>query len=242
MKSVRAVTTAVTVMLVTACGSVQRDTPQQPASLPTVAENPSQTAAISPATTAAPEAVSSAAPPPVTSADPAPPSPAAAPPVISDKPLPSAQDFPAVDASTPGPTNGGKCADHPQYVDEDPTGLQPEVIVAWRQVQRDAHAEGVTVCLNDGKRSAAQQQALYDAYVDQYGQAAADQLVLPPEKSAHVNGWALDVQPADAYIWLVATNGRLGLCRIYENEPWHFEYSPDYKTAGCPKLLPKPER
>ena len=94
------------------------------------------------------------------------------------------------------------------------------------------------MCLNDGKRSRAQQQATYDYYVQQYGRISRATYVLPPEKSAHVLGTAIDVQPYAAYTWLESTAGALGFCRMYDNEAWHFEFSEAYKTAGCPARLP----
>ena len=64
--------------------------------------------------------------------------------------------------------------------------------------------------------------------------------VLPPEKSAHVLGTAIDVQPYAAYTWLQGTNGALNFCRIYDNEAWHFEYDTSFSSTGCPALLPYP--
>jgi LAS superfamily LD-carboxypeptidase LdcB len=146
------------------------------------------------------------------------------------------------DPDTPGPVTGPPCpADH-AYVDEAPTGMRSDVILAWKAVVRAGKAKKIIVCLNDGKRSRAQQQAQYDAYVKQYGKAVANQLVLPPNKSAHVIGIAVDVQPAKAYQWLQSTKGALGFCRIYDNEAWHFEFNPAYRVDGCPARLPKPER
>jgi D-alanyl-D-alanine carboxypeptidase len=125
-------------------------------------------------------------------------------------------------------------------VDEQPTGLRSDVIKAWRNVEKYANADGIIVCLNDGKRSRAQQQAQYDQYLKQYGKQAADQLVLEPDKSAHVTGIAIDVQPAAAFHWLQATRGALGLCRTFDNEGWHFEYDVSY-FKGCPPRKPRPE-
>jgi D-alanyl-D-alanine carboxypeptidase len=64
--------------------------------------------------------------------------------------------------------------------------------------------------------------------------------VLLPEKSAHVLGLAIDVQPYAAYTWLEGTKAAWSFCRIYDNEAWHFEYNPDFVTAGCPARLPHP--
>lgn len=146
------------------------------------------------------------------------------------------------DPDTPGPDTGPACtADH-AYVNEAPTGLRSDVITAWKAVVLAGKSKGITVCLNDGKRSRAQQLAQYEEYVEQYGKEVADQLVLPPNKSAHVIGIAVDVQPAEAYQWLQSTKGALGFCRIYDNEAWHFEYNPAYRTQGCPARLPQPPR
>lgn len=154
-------------------------------------------------------------------------------------PLSLPDDQPA-DPDTPGPDNGKKCATNDAYVDEDPTGLEPNLILAWRAVEKAANADGVVVCLNDGKRSRAQQQATFDEYVAQYGEEVAKQYVLPPDKSAHVIGNAIDVQPAAAFNWLMKTDGAFGLCRIYDNELWHFEFKKSYASTGCPALLPNP--
>jgi LAS superfamily LD-carboxypeptidase LdcB len=148
---------------------------------------------------------------------------------------------PDVSRDVPGPEGGRKCATDAKYYDEAPTGMRPDVIAAWHHFEKVANAQGIIVCLNDGKRSSAQQQAQYDEYVQEYGKDVADQLVLSPEKSSHVTGNALDVQPQAAYQFLQSTKGSLGLCRIYDNEPWHFEYDAKYFTQGCPARLPKPE-
>jgi D-alanyl-D-alanine carboxypeptidase len=153
--------------------------------------------------------------------------------------IPTANAAP-VSPETPGPQTGPKCATNAAYVDEQPTGLRSDVIRAWRNVEKYANADDIIVCLNDGKRSRAQQQAQYDQYLKQYGKQAADQLVLKPDKSAHVTGIAIDVQPAAAFHWLQATRGALGLCRTFDNEGWHFEYDVSY-FKGCPPRKPRPE-
>ena len=97
------------------------------------------------------------------------------------------------------------------------------------------------MCVHDGKRSRAQQQATFDDYVTQYGVAAAEQYVLPPDRSAHVAGYAIDVQPAASAAWLDATNGSLGFCRMYDNEVWHFEFADTFRL-GCPPQRAAPVR
>jgi len=144
------------------------------------------------------------------------------------------------DPDTPGEDGGARCPGNEQYAAEQPTGMRADVAAAWLIVAAAGEAQGITVCLADGKRSRAQQQATYDDYVVQYGQAMADQYVLPPEKSAHVLGLAVDVQPYAAYTWLERTRGQLGFCRIYDNEAWHFEYDGQFADNGCPARLPHP--
>lgn len=154
--------------------------------------------------------------------------------------IPTAND-PDVSRDLPGPEGGTKCATNSSYYDEASTGLRPDVITAWHNVEKGANADGIIVCLNDGKRSAAQQQEQFDEYVKEYGTAVADELVLKPDKSAHVVGIAIDVQPAPANQWLQATKGSYGFCRIYDNEAWHFEYDVKYFTHGCPPRQDHPE-
>jgi D-alanyl-D-alanine carboxypeptidase len=151
-----------------------------------------------------------------------------------------AVDPDAVDPDAPGDDHGKPCPADPRYVDEAPIGLRPDVAAAWAAATKTARAAGIVVCLNDGKRSRAQQQATFDNYVRQFGAAMARQYVLPPAKSAHVLGFAVDVQPYAAYIWLERTGGALGFCRRYDNEAWHFEFEEAYRSSGCPARLPRP--
>jgi len=144
------------------------------------------------------------------------------------------------DLDAPGDNKGAVCPTDPQYVNERPTGLQPDTAAAWEEALSQAAAVGVTLCLEDGKRSRTQQQATYDDYVQQYGQTMADQYVLSPEKSAHVLGLAVDVQPLAGHNWLEQTAGSLGLCRTYDNETWHFEYDAIFATQGCPTRMAHP--
>jgi len=147
----------------------------------------------------------------------------------------------SADLNVAGPDHGPACAVDPQYSDEAPTGLRADVRTAWVAVKKLARTKGVSLCLNDGKRSRSQQLALFDQYVEDFGIDAARVYVLTPQKSAHVKGYAVDVQPVAGFSWLQAGRGRYGWCRIYENEPWHFEYSTAYR-AGCPARLPMPVR
>jgi LAS superfamily LD-carboxypeptidase LdcB len=112
---------------------------------------------------------------------------------------------------------------------------------AFLSAQKAAEAKGLTFLLNSGYRSAAYQQRVFDCWVDQLGSPqAARMYALPPNESAHVKGYAMDIAPPSAAAWLEATKGQFGLCRRYEDETWHFEYQSRYKMQGCPALVPHP--
>ena len=53
-------------------------------------------------------------------------------------------------------------------------------------------------------------------------------------------GDAVDLGPAAARSWLAEHGARYGLCRVYANEPWHFELRPDAVRHGCPRPYADP--
>lgn len=145
----------------------------------------------------------------------------------------------AIREEVPGPPSGPVCPLDNRYVDESPEGLHPEVLAAWHALTSTAAAQNVKLCLNDGKRSNAQQRAEFEEAVRKFGtEELAAKYVLPPEKSQHVRGRAVDIQPHASALWAEQNAAGLGWCRRYDNEYWHFEYDPTYATTGCPPLLP----
>jgi zinc D-Ala-D-Ala carboxypeptidase len=145
----------------------------------------------------------------------------------------------AIVEEMPGPETGPPCPLDARYVDEPPDRLPPATLAAWQRLRAAAGADGVQLCVNDGKRSREQQARQFADAVRDFGNAElASKYVLQPDESNHVKGIAVDIQPLASAGW-VERNGRaLGWCRRYENEPWHFEYDAAYVTAGCPALLP----
>lgn len=117
------------------------------------------------------------------------------------------------------------------------TGLDPELERRFALAVEDAAADGVTLTLTSGWRSAEDQAGLVESAVERYGSAEeARRWVLPPERSAHVAGRAVDVGPTDGALWLEQHGADHGLCRVYANELWHFE--PVVEPGGvCPALL-----
>lgn len=106
-----------------------------------------------------------------------------------------------------------------------------------------AEADGVTISVNSGWRSAEDQRRLQREAVARYGsEEEAARWVASPETSAHVSGDAVDIGGADATRWLADHGAAFGLCRIYDNEPWHFERRPEATEHGCPPTYPDPTR
>jgi zinc D-Ala-D-Ala carboxypeptidase len=140
--------------------------------------------------------------------------------------------------AVPGAETGPTCSVDKRYVDEPPHGLRDDVLAAWTTLKEKAAQQKVTLCLQDGKRSARQQQAQLDDYIKRFGSfEQARKYALPPNESMHVKGIAVDIQPLSSAAWLERSKGANGWCRRYDNEPWHFEYDPAY-LKGCPALLP----
>ena len=115
--------------------------------------------------------------------------------------------------------------------------LDPNLLTAVQLAAGAAAADGLTLTITSGWRSAAFQQQLLDDAVATYGSMAiARQYVQTPEHSKHVFGQAVDVGGASVDQWLIANGAQFGLCQIYANEIWHFELAAS--PAGvCPPLL-----
>lgn len=116
-----------------------------------------------------------------------------------------------------------------------------DLLLAVRRAAVDAAAEGIDFQVNSGWRSPAYQaQLLRDAVLKFGSRAQAARWVATPERSAHVSGDAIDIGPPRAAAWLSTNGARYGLCRIYQNEPWHFELRLDAIENGAPSMYPDP--
>ncbi|MTE14441.1 M15 family metallopeptidase [Nocardia aurantiaca] len=117
-------------------------------------------------------------------------------------------------------------------------GLDPHLAAAYSAAADEAHNAGVSLWITSGYRTPAEQEALWEDGLQTYGSPdAARRWVLPPNESTHVTGRAIDVGPQEGAAWLEANGNHWGLCRMYDNEWWHFELAtaPD---APCPARLP----
>ena len=84
---------------------------------------------------------------------------------------------------------------------------------------------GELIGVTSGKRDELDQQRIFDAAIERYGSVRlASRWSLPPHKSAHVRGNAVDLRPYGGARWLDAHGERFGLHRTFDHEWWHFEY------------------
>ena len=108
-----------------------------------------------------------------------------------------------------------------------PTGLDRTFEVRFLAAQAAAKSVGFNIRITSGFRSQQLQERLFNDAVKKYGsESEASKWVLPKDISHHPWGIAIDVNyPGDrkAVKWLEENGSTFGLCRVYENEWWHFE-------------------
>ena len=119
--------------------------------------------------------------------------------------------------------------------------VDPEAQAAFDDMAAAAQAEGLNLFVVSGYRSYDYQSTLYDSYVAQYGQEAADRFSARPGHSEHQTGLAFDVNTIDdsfadtpEYEWLKEHCVEYGFIIRYPDgkesvtgykfEPWHIRY------------------
>lgn len=118
------------------------------------------------------------------------------------------------------------------------TNLDADLRAALEAAAVAARDRGTELSFTDAWRSAAYQQHLFDDAVAKYGsEEEARRWVKPADESEHVHGRAVDIATADAMDFLSRFGAEFGLCQIYANEAWHYEYVPGV-TNECPAPLP----
>ncbi|MFE6985293.1 M15 family metallopeptidase [Streptomyces griseus] len=119
--------------------------------------------------------------------------------------------------------------------------LDADLLAALRRAAPEAADDGVAFTVNSGWRSPEYQNQLLRKAVSQYGsEAEAARWVATATTSPHVSGDAVDIGPDAATAWLAEHGAAYGLCRIYRNEPWHFELRTDAPDRGCPRTYADP--
>jgi hypothetical protein len=101
-------------------------------------------------------------------------------------------------------------------------GMRPDVAAALDRMAAAAAAAGLTLVVNSGFRSDAEQAALFAAHPD-------PRWVAPPGHSLHRCATELDLGPPEAYRWLAASARRFGFVQRYSWEAWHYGF-----VAGPP--------
>ena len=108
-----------------------------------------------------------------------------------------------------------------------PTQLDRTFEVRFLAAQAAAKLAGFNIRITSGFRSQQLQERLFSDAIKKYGsESEASKWVLPKDVSNHPWGIAIDVNyPGDrmAVKWLEENGSTFGLCRVYENEWWHFE-------------------
>jgi hypothetical protein len=119
--------------------------------------------------------------------------------------------------------------------------LDPRLLGALHRAATAAANDRIRLVVDSGWRSPAYQEHLLHEAVSKYGsESEAAHWVATPDTSAHVSGDAVDIGPPDAAAWLSEHGAGYGLCRIYRNEPWHFELRPEAADLGCPPMYDDP--
>lgn len=130
-----------------------------------------------------------------------------------------------------------------------PMKVEKRIVEPLKALMAAAEADGETMMLSSAHRSFEEQQATYDKYVAESGEAAAKQYVLPVGASEHHTGLAVDFSSvstaceldsydcslsASAGAWLAENAHKYGFILRYPDgarditgvgyEPWHYRY------------------
>jgi D-alanyl-D-alanine dipeptidase len=122
-----------------------------------------------------------------------------------------------------------------------PNEMNSQLLIRFTAAKAAAAKDGQRIYIASGFRTLERQKYLFANAVKKYGsELEAAKWVAPPYVSHHPWGLAIDVnypnEPVGAG-WLEINGATFGLCRVYENEWWHFE--PVIAPGGtCPVLLP----
>jgi LAS superfamily LD-carboxypeptidase LdcB len=122
-----------------------------------------------------------------------------------------------------------------------PNELDKQLMYRFKAAQAAAKKEGQIIYIVSGYRTLSRQKTLFANAIRRYGSVEeASKWVAPPLASHHPWGTAIDVNYPDEPVgagWLEVHGSKFGLCRVFENEWWHFEpvIAPGWK---CPALVP----
>ena len=95
--------------------------------------------------------------------------------------------------------------------------MRPDVAAAFDRMAAAARQAGLSLVVNSGFRSDAEQAALFAAHPD-------PTWVAPPGQSLHRCATELDLGPETAYGWLAANAAGFGFVQRYSWEAWHYGF------------------
>jgi hypothetical protein len=95
--------------------------------------------------------------------------------------------------------------------------MRPDVALAFDRMDAAARADGISLVINSGFRSDAEQAVLWNRHPD-------PKWVARPGTSLHRNATELDLGPPSAQAWLAANANRFHFLQRYSWEPWHFGF------------------
>ena len=107
--------------------------------------------------------------------------------------------------------------------------MRPDVALAFDRMDAAARADGITLAINSGYRSDAEQAVLWARNPD-------PKMVARPGTSLHRNGTELDLGPPSAYAWLAANAPRFHFIQRYAWEDWHYGYT--LNAGSSPRAAP----
>ena len=122
-----------------------------------------------------------------------------------------------------------------------PSAIDKQLMYRFKAAQAAAKKDGQVLYIASGFRTLSRQKTLFAQAIRKYGSTAeASKWVAPPLVSHHPWGVAIDVNYPNDPVgagWLEINGAKFGLCRVFENEWWHFEpvIAPGWK---CPALVP----
>lgn len=122
-----------------------------------------------------------------------------------------------------------------------PNSIDKQLMYRFKTAQAAAKKDNQALYIASGYRSLDRQKVLFAQAKRKYGSSEeASKWVSPPLISHHPWGVAIDVNYPDEPVgagWLEVHGWKFGLCRVFENEWWHFEpvIAPGWK---CPALVP----
>ena len=121
-----------------------------------------------------------------------------------------------------------------------PSAIDQQLMHRFKAAQAAAKKDGQALYIASGFRTLTRQKTLFAQAIRKYRSTAeASKWVAPPLVSHHPWGVAIDVNYPDEPVgagWLEVNGSKFGLCRVFENEWWHFEpvIAPGWK---CPALV-----